>query len=127
MNFKSFLLFFIVVTTCSLVSCKSSHNKTSFYKNEVFACYYASKFEGKKTANGSVFSNKKYTASHKSLDFGTKVKVTNLENNKSVIVTINDRGPFSKNYEIDLSKIAFDEISHDKKTGILKVSLEILP
>lgn len=126
MNYKSYLLFIIVFTTFLLTGCKSSHNKTSFYKNEVFACFYASKFEGRKTANGEIFSNKNLTAAHKTLSFGTQVKVTNLANNKSVIVTINDRGPFSQKYEIDLSKKAFDQISHDSKAGSLKVSLEII-
>lgn len=114
----------------SLVGCKSTkvskNNKTSFYKDEVFACYYHNKFNGAKTASGEVFSNKKLTAAHKKLSFGTKVKVTNKENNKSVIVTINDRGPFTKGFEIDLSKKAFDEITHDKNAGKIKVKLETL-
>lgn len=111
-------------------SCKTvktvNKPETSLYKNEVFACYYHNKFNGRKTANGEIFSNKKLTAAHKTLVFGTKVKVTNLQNNKSVVVEINDRGPFTKGLEIDLSKKAFDEISHDKKTGKLSVSLELL-
>lgn len=126
MSLKSYLLFIIVIAT-TFVSCKTSHNKTSFYKNEVFACYYHNKFEGRKTANGDIFSNKKLTAAHKTLSFGTKVKVTNLESNQYVIVTINDRGPFSKLYEIDLSRKAFDKICDDPKKGKVKVSLEIIP
>lgn len=127
MNFKSYLLFIILIASNFFVSCKLTHNKTSFYKNEVFACYYANKFEGKKTASGVVFSNNKLTAAHKTLDFGTKVKVTNLENNQSITVVINDRGPFSKKFEIDLAKKAFDKITHKKNVGYLKVSLEIVP
>ena len=74
------------------------------------ASFYAKSFEGKKTANGEVFSNELLTAAHRSLPFGTLVKVTNLSNYKSVIVRINDRGPYSKHRMIDLSKAAAKEI-----------------
>ena len=121
---------FIILTVICFTSCKTAnnvkHTRTSLYKNEVFACYYHNKFNGRKTASGDVFSNNKLTAAHKSLNFGTKVKVTNTKNNKSVIVTINDRGPFTKGLEIDLSKKAFDAISHDKKAGKLNVKLELI-
>ena len=121
------LICFLLLCFASCKTVKTvKKSETSLYKNEVFACYYHNKFNGRKTANGEVFSNKKLTAAHKTLAFGTKVKVTNLENNKSVIVEINDRGPFTKGLEIDLSKKAFDEISHDKKAGKLSVSLELL-
>jgi len=70
------------------------------------ASYYANKFEGRRTASGAIFSNKKLTAAHRTLPFGSRVKVTNLSNNKSVIVTINDRGPFIKGRIIDLSQEA---------------------
>lgn len=113
----------VLITT----GCKTTYTKTSLYKHEVFACYYASKFEGRKTANGEIFSNKKLTAAHKTLSFGTKVRVTNLVNSKSIDVVINDSGPFTKGLEIDLSKKAFDLITDDPKKGKLKVSLEIIP
>ena len=123
-------LFGALAMLAFLVSCKttavSKNAKTSFYKDEVFACYYHNKFNGRKTANGEIFSNSKRTAAHKELAFGTKVKVTNPQNNKSVVVTINDRGPFTKGFEIDLSKKAFDEIAHDKNAGKIKVRLELL-
>ena len=66
------------------------------FKSKVEASYYADKFNGKKTASGAIFSNSKLTAAHRTLAFGTKVKVTNTANNKSVEVEINDRGPFKK-------------------------------
>lgn len=126
MRYKRFL-FLLTVVVLITTSCKTTYTKTSLYKDEVFACYYASKFEGRKTANGEIFSNKKLTAAHKTLSFGTKVRVTNLVNSKSVDVVINDRGPFTKGLEIDLSKKAFDLITDDPKKGKLKVSLEIIP
>lgn len=100
--------------------------KTKLYKKNVEASHYSDKLNGRRTASGQVFSNKKYTAAHKTLKFGTKVKVTNLANNKSVIVTINDRGPHTRNREIDLSKRPFLDISHNNGRSPLRVSLEIV-
>lgn len=89
--------------------------------------YYHDKFNGKKTASGQVFSNKKYTAAHKTLPFGSKIRVTNNENDESVIVTVNDRGPFTKGRHLDLSKQAFLDITHNKGVGTLNVKIEVLP
>ncbi|WP_116790052.1 septal ring lytic transglycosylase RlpA family protein [Flavobacterium psychrotrophum] len=118
----AFLLLMLIV----LAGCGSSKNAsyTTFEKKAV-ATYYADKFNGKQTASGEKFSNSKLTAAHKKLPFGTKLKVTNNANGKSVIVTVNDRGPFTKGYDIDLSKKAFMEISDNKNQGKLTVTLEI--
>ena len=89
------------------------------------ASFYASKFEGRMTASGEIFSNEKMTAAHKELAFGTKVKVTNLENQKSVVVTINDRGPFIKGRIIDLSQKAAKKLNFFKK-GTIRVKIEII-
>jgi len=89
------------------------------------ASFYASKFEGRKTASGAIFSNQKMTAAHKELAFGTQVKVTNLENQKSVVVTINDRGPFIKGRIIDVSQKAAKELGFYMQ-GIAKVRLEVI-
>jgi len=94
---------------------------------ETKASYYHDKFNGKKTASGEVFSNKKYTAAHKTLPFGTKVRVTNLTNDEEVIVEINDRGPFSKGRQLDLSKKAFMDLTHNRNHGTLSVKVEVLP
>ena len=103
-----------------------SNLKTKLYKKNVEASHYSDKLNGRRTASGQVFSNKKYTAAHKTLKFGTKVKVTNLANNKSVVVTINDRGPHTRNREIDLAKRPFLDISHNNGRSLLRVSLEIV-
>lgn len=100
--------------------------KTKLYKKNVEASHYSHKLNGRRTASGQVFSNKKYTAAHRTLKFGTKVKVTNLANNKSVIVTINDRGPHTRGREIDLAKRPFLDISHNNGRSPLRVSLEIV-
>ncbi|HSD15572.1 MAG TPA: septal ring lytic transglycosylase RlpA family protein [Flavobacterium sp.] len=96
------------------------------YKKGVHASYYHDRFNGRKTASGKRFDNSKLTAAHKKLPFGTTLKVTNPINNKSVIVTVIDRGPFTRGREIDLSKKAFMEISHAKGRGFIDVNLEIV-
>ena len=98
--------------------------KLKAYKKNAHASYYADKFTGRKTANGSRFDNNKYTAAHKKLPFGTRIKVTNEANGKFVIVKITDRGPFVKTRELDLSKRAFMEISKSRGAGAMKVTIE---
>lgn len=70
------------------------------------AAYYADSLEGEKTASGEPYSKKAYTAAHRTLPFGTKVKVTYLKTGKSVEVVINDRGPRAKHRIIDVSRAA---------------------
>lgn len=96
------------------------------YKSNAQASYYHDKFNGNKTSSGIRFDNNKYTAAHKKLPFGTKVKVTNIISGKSVIVEIIDRGPFSKSREIDLTKRAFMEIANNKGIGVMKVNIELV-
>ena len=85
------------------------------------ASFYGEEWNGRRTANGEIFNTYELTAAHKTLPFGTKVKVVNKTNGKSVIVRINDRGPFVKGRTIDLSKKAFQSIASIKK-GVLKDS-----
>ena len=83
------------------------------------------KYQNKKTANGEHLDNYSFTAAHKTLPFGTKVKVTNLKNGKSVTVTINDRGPFVKGRVIDLTQSAFKKIGNIE-SGVINVNLEVV-
>lgn len=96
------------------------------FKKSVHASYYADKFHGRRTASGKLFDMNKLTAAHKTLPFGTMVKVTNESNGKSVVVEINDRGPFVRGREIDLSKKAFLTISSGGGAGYIKATLEVL-
>ena len=89
------------------------------------ASYYADKFNGRKTASGEIYDHSKKTAAHLTLAFGTKVRVTNLANNKSVVVKINGRGPFVKGRIIDLSKSAAKQLNFLDK-GVTEVKVEIL-
>ena len=70
------------------------------------ASFYHPLFNGRRTANGETYSDRRLTAAHRTLDFGTRVLVTNLDNAKSVVVTINDRGPYVRGRIIDLSRRA---------------------
>ncbi len=89
------------------------------------ASFYADKFEGKQTASGEKYKHKKLTAAHKSLPFGTIVKVTNLENQESVEVRINDRGPFVEGRIIDLSRSAAEKLRFINQ-GLAEVQLEVI-
>ena len=93
---KFLVLFFISFFSINLFSLE-------LYKSNVTASFYGADFHGKKTSNGELFNMNDLTCAHKSLPFDTILKVTNLENEKSVNVRVNDRGPFILNREIDLS------------------------
>lgn len=90
------------------------------------ASFYANYFHGRLTANGSIFDQHSYTAAHKELPMPSVVKVTNLDNKKSVYVLITDRGPFRRNRIVDLSSKAAKHIGIIQK-GIVNVKLEYLP
>jgi rare lipoprotein A len=96
----------LVLFTSCLYLCSCARKITETGK----ASFYADKFEGRKTASGEVFKQGKLTAAHRTLPFGTKVKVVNLANGRSVNVTVNDRGPFVAGRMIDLSKKAANKI-----------------
>lgn len=89
------------------------------------ASYYAGFFIGRKTANGEIFTKHKYTCAHKKLPFGTKLKVTNLENGKSIIVRVNDRGPFVGKRILDLSYQGAKSLGMIND-GVVNVTLEIV-
>ncbi len=89
------------------------------------ASYYAKKFEGRRCSNGEIFSSDSLTAAHKSLSFGTRVKVTNLKNDSTVVVRINDRLPRRSHRKIDLTRRAARQLNF-LKTGLAKVKIELL-
>ncbi|WP_083699955.1 septal ring lytic transglycosylase RlpA family protein [Shewanella sp. UCD-KL12] len=95
------------------------------YKESGKASFYAMKYQFRQTASGERFNQYSDTAAHKTLPFGAKVKVTNIKNGKSVIVKINDRGPFIKGRIIDLSRSAFSAIGH-LDSGVIEVEIEVI-
>jgi rare lipoprotein A len=124
-------VFTLFITLLSFVNGCSSHKKPTpqpedfEYKKIGIASYYAKKFQSRKTASGEIFNNNLMTAAHKALPFGTNVVVKNLNNGKSVKVTINDRGPFIKKRIIDLTRAAFSKIENIDK-GVTKVEIMVV-
>ena len=89
------------------------------------ASFYADKFEGVQTASGEKYKRKKLTGAHKTLPFGTKVRITNLQNNKTVEIVINDRGPYVDGRIVDVSKAAAEKLGFINQ-GIAEVRLEVI-
>jgi rare lipoprotein A len=97
-------------------------------RSEVFtgkASYYGEEFHGRKTANGEIFDMYGLTAAHRTFPFGTVCRVTNRKSGKSVVVRINDRGPFVAGRVLDLSYKAADEIGGIRE-GVMNVRIEVL-
>lgn len=94
-----------------------------------YASYYGPGFHGNETANGETFDQRAMTAAHRTLPLGTVVRVTNLENGRSVVVRINDRGPYGRNFRngtiIDLSKGAAQRLRFIQD-GLVRVKVEVL-
>lgn len=126
MNIQKILLMACVCV--GLAACSGgllSRDESKGFSQQGEASFYADKFQGRLTANGERFNQKALTAAHKRLPFGTKVRVTNLENGKAVVVRINDRGPFVSGRVIDLSKSAFRHIGNTRQ-GVIDVKIEVL-
>ena len=115
----------IIILFLFFVSKNQEHKNNSEKKYSAvgYASYYAEDFHGKTTASGEVFNMMDYTAAHPTLPFGTFLRVTNLQNKYSIIVRVNDRGPFAKNRIVDLTEGAARRIGSYKK-GITKVKAE---
>lgn len=130
------IIVFVVVIATAAAGCSSPRfaggkHETSEsdirapYSQEGFASYYAHEFHGRKTSNGETYDMNQLTAAHRTLPFGTRVRVRNLENGKTVVVRINDRGPFKDNRIIDLSLAAGKEIGLILP-GTVRVRLEVI-
>ena len=89
------------------------------------AVHYSDKFQGRTTANGEIFDQEALTTAHKTLKFGTKIKVTNVENNKSVVVKVNDRMARKNRNVVDLTRRAARELDFEKQ-GKTQVQIEIV-
>lgn len=89
------------------------------------ASFYGDKHQNEKTASGEIYLHELNTAAHRTLPFGSSVKVTNIGNGKSVVVKINDRGPFVKGRIIDLSKSTFSSIGNTS-AGLIDVTIEVI-
>ena len=113
----------------TLLGCATIHYKSDpkliGYTERGQASYYAMKFQFRSTSSGERFNQLALTGAHRTLPFGTKVRITNLKNHRSVVVKINDRGPFVDGRIIDLSRYAFSKIGKTD-SGILDVKIEVI-
>jgi rare lipoprotein A len=121
MQFTHWLLIGLVACVCFIVPTQAICMAPEFGK----ATYYANKFHGKKTANGERYDKNELTCAHKKHKFGTLLRVTRMDNGNSVIVRVNDRGPFAHGYVIDLSYAAAEAIDMIKM-GVVKVKIEVV-
>ena len=125
-RFKSILWVFVVI---AIFGCSGNVSKSDVsrerYKETGKASFYADKYQSRKTASGERFDQSALTAAHKKLPFDTNVKVTNVENGKSIVVRINDRGPFVRGRVIDLSRFSFSKIG-DTSAGVINVKIEVV-
>lgn len=132
---KFLIVFIVYLISCQQTTLREKHfngkETLSVYKENGqniirgMASYYAEKYHGRLTANGEVFDMNKYTCAHKTMAFGTKLRVTYPKTGKSVIVRVNDRGPYKKNRILDLSKAAAKKIGLFND-GVGEVIIEIL-
>lgn len=119
-------LFFLIVSFSSLKAQDTTKTKKKVSRVQYgTASFYNNKFNGRKTANGEIFSQKKMTAAHNTLPLGTYIRVTNLRNKKSVIVKVNDRLHARNKRLIDLTRAAAQQLGFIK-SGLTRVKIEIL-
>ncbi len=117
-----FVCIALIATSCHRKTVSSSADLVSGSETGM-ASYYAESYNGKRTANGEIYNSSEMTAAHKKLPFGTRVKVTNLSNGKTVKVRINDRGPFVSGRIIDLTRAAARKIDMIGP-GVVKVKIK---
>ncbi len=122
------LLAMVAFTACATSAQESrrSGTQTAAYSQVGVASWYGGKFHGRKTASGEVYDQNRMTAAHRTLPFGTRVEVTNLRNGRSVVVTINDRGPFIKGRIIDVSRRAAGKLGF-RNQGVTRVRVRTVP
>ena len=124
MKFFLFLIFFSITLNAQEIV---PVNQTDTIYKTIYTTYYAKKFEGRKTTSGERYRAAKFTAAHRTLPFGTKVKVKNIRTGKTIEVRVNDRGPFSKKFSLDLSQVAAKALGI-YKLGYAKVEIAyVLP
>ncbi len=114
----------LILAACASTPRHSPHRHAGYTETGT-ASYYAMKYQHHKTASGERFNQSAFTAAHRTLPFGTRVRVTNLGNHKSVVVRINDRGPYVRGRIIDLSRAAFSRIGNTSD-GVIKVRIRVL-
>jgi len=116
-----------LLSACSVVSAKGQTHKSSANSHQQIglASYYSDRYQGRRTASGERYDKTKLTATHSNLPFGTRVRVTNLVNHKSVVVRVTDRARYRNGRLLDLSRQAARELDF-VEAGTTQVKLEVL-
>jgi rare lipoprotein A len=122
----------IILLAATIVGCSStpttpakSESSWIGYTEKGKASFYADKHQNKMTASGDRYNHDLNTAAHKTIPLGAKINVTNLDNGRSVVATVNDRGPYARGRIVDLSKSAFRSIA-DTASGVINVQIEVI-
>lgn len=124
---RAFYALLLILFGCLLAGCAGprSFGSSGPRSENGMASYYASKFHGRETASGKTYRKDGLTAAHRTLPFGTRVRVTNIENGRSVIVEVTDRGPYRRERIIDLSNRAARELRM-VRAGVARVRLDVM-
>ena len=124
-RYKGALAFLLFLLVPFLTASGGNIEPAGGFTESGIASYYHDRFHGRTTASGERFDQGAYSAAHRTLPFGTTVRVTRVDTGKSVIVTVNDRGPFKKGRVVDISRQAARDLDMVEK-GLTRVKVEIL-
>jgi rare lipoprotein A len=115
----------VAIVGCSTTPPAKQPVAPATYTQTGKASFYADEHTSEKTASGELYNPELKTAAHRTIPLGSKIRVTNVDNGKSVDVTVNDRGPFVKGRIVDLSKSAFSSIG-SLSSGVISVQLVVI-
>lgn len=124
---RVFWPFPLVLAACLLAGCAGTRSLGSrgAQSESGLASYYAPEFHGRETASGETYRKDGLTAAHRTLPFGTRVRVTNIENGRSVVVKVTDRGPYRRERIIDLSRRAARDLQM-VRAGVARVRVDVI-
>ena len=117
-------LYSVAILGCSGMQTDSESSWVG-YTETGLASFYGDKHQFKKTANGERYNHDLKTAAHREIPFGSKLEITNLDNGRSIVARVNDRGPFVKGRIVDLSKSAFSSIGNTA-SGLIDVEIKVI-
>ena len=123
-HLPSLLLALALLAGCAAGGAR--HAKAPGGVEEGYASYYAKRFHGRPTASGAIYDERRFTAAHRTLPFGTRVRVTNLANGRHVVLTITDRGPARPDRVIDVSRRAAYTLGFER-AGTARVRVKVIP
>lgn len=124
-GFRGALAVLLFVLVPFLPAAGGTVERAAGFTESGIASYYHDRFQGRTTASGERFDQRAYSAAHRTLPFGTMIRVTRLDTGKSVVVVVNDRGPFKKGRVVDLSRRAARDLDMVEK-GLIRVKVEVL-